>query len=128
MAIIAPTNFSFPYLACDYDHESIAFIANGAAARMGKKTQDNNTSVTAQLKIIPNPIGEAPLSYELIVENGNEVAGELLILDLLGRTIQSSKWEGAPHGTINLHQISEGIYTLVLKTESWITSERFVKL
>lgn len=121
-------NFSFPYLACDYVHESIAFIANGASARMGKKNNGNSSSFSARLKIMPNPIGAQPLEYELIVENSNEVTGVILVLDFLGRTVQSIKWEGASNGTIYLNTISEGIYTIVLKTQSWITSERFVKL
>ena len=128
MSIIAPTNFSFPYLACDYDHESIAFIANGAAARLGTKNNANSSSISARLKLMPNPIGAQPLEYELIVENSSEVTGDILVVDFLGRTVQSFKWEGTSNGTFNLTNISEGIYTIILKTQSWITSERFVKL
>ena len=77
---------------------------------------------------MPNPIGAQPLEYELIVENSIEVTGDILVVDFLGRTVQSLKWEGTSNGTFNLNNISEGIYTIILKTQSWITSERFVKL
>lgn len=69
-----------------------------------------------------------PLNYELIVENNRKATGVILILDLYGRTIQNIKWDGALTGTLYLPILSEGIYSLVLKTESWIASERFVKL
>ena len=48
--------------------------------------------------------------------------------DLFGRIIKSIKWHGEFKGSMDLPLLSEGMYSIVLKTKSWTISKRFVKL
>ena len=52
----------------------------------------------------------------------------LLIIDLFGRIIKSIKWNGDLKGSMELPLLSEGMYSIVLKTTAWTISKRFVKL
>ncbi|MFN0187755.1 MAG: T9SS type A sorting domain-containing protein [Bacteroidia bacterium] len=123
-------NFSSPYLACDYEHESIAFMANGASNRFAQddKTNNTDTNTTPVLKVFPNPLKDVQMSYEVISTNEVDINGELLIIDLFGRIIKSIKWNGDLKGSMDLPLLSEGMYSIVLKTATWTISKRFVKL
>lgn len=123
-------NFSSLYLACDYGHESIAFMANGASNRFaqGNNSYSFENNSTPLLNAFPNPLKDVQMSYEVLSTNEVDANGELLIIDLFGRIITSMKWNGDLRGTMELPLLSEGMYSLVLKTKSWTISKRFVKL
>lgn len=123
-------NFSSPYLACDYEHESIAFMANGALNRYSKddKTNSIEKKSTPLLKVFPNPLKDVQLNYEVLLNNEIDANGDVIIIDLLGRIIKSVKWHGDLKGSMELPLLSEGMYSIVLKTAAWTISRRFVKL
>ena len=123
-------NFSSPYLACDYEHESIAFIANGASNRYAQDDKTNNTekNVTPVIKVFPNPMKEVQINYEVLSNDKIAANGEIVIIDLFGRIIKNVKWNGDLKGSLDLPLLSEGMYSIVLKTTAWTISKRFVKL
>lgn len=97
-------------------------IEPGSACRPVSSIRDFNAALNASLFIFPNPNNGI---FELKVNSGGKINGEIAITDVTGRNIfiQPLNTVGLYSTTINLSGLPKGIYAVQLKTAEGFASK-----
>ena len=81
-----------------------------------------NNDLTFSMSVYPNPTSGV---FEFKLESENSVNGDLVIVDVTGRTVYTQKVNaaGAYRTSINLSGFAKGLYTLQLRTTEGFASK-----
>lgn len=82
-----------------------------------------NDMLASQLSVYPNPVNNVVniANAENILVNGVE------IVDLNGRTIKSSKFNGVANAEINVSDLASGVYMMNISSDKGTTTKKIVK-
>lgn len=82
-----------------------------------------NDALASQLSVYPNPVNNVIniSNAENILVNGVE------IVDLNGRTIKSSQFDGVANTEINVSDLASGVYMMTISSDKGTTTKKIVK-
>lgn len=82
-----------------------------------------NDALASQLSVYPNPVNNVIniANAENILVNGVE------IVDLNGRTIKSSQFDGVANAEINVSDLASGVYMMTISSDKGTTTKKIVK-
>lgn len=100
-----------------------SFYKSGGANCVGKAIGIKETELKEQLLIYPNPANST-----LNIKSENSLGkSTIAITDILGKTIIETKSNDFYQTSINIEQLSGGVYLLQLKSEKGVIVKKFVK-
>lgn len=103
-------------------HASIDVIDSGALCRPSTSIRDFSAELNSFIQIFPNPNNGV---FEFRLNAGRRINGEIVISDVTGRKIYAEQIDavGLFATSINLSQLSKGLYTVQLRTADGFTSK-----
>ena len=101
---------------------SVDVINQGDVCRPSTSVRDFNAELNSLIQVYPNPNNG---NFELRLDAGRRVNGEIVVTDITGRKIYSQQLDvvGLYSTNINLLQYGKGIYTLQLRTADGFASK-----
>lgn len=101
---------------------SVDVINQGDVCRPSTGIRDFNAALNSLVQVYPNPSNG---NFELRVDAGRRVKGEIVVTDITGRKVYSQQIDalGLFTSGINLSQFGKGLYTLQIRTAEGFASK-----
>ena len=95
-------------------------------SRISEPLSINELTNSPEISLFPNP-GTSTLTLEIKDNTNNNLPSNIIITDVLGETVYKQSAPINNHPTIDISQLSKGIYFLEVQTEKGITRKKFAK-